>query len=261
MTLPESRQPAAGSRAAGSRAARGRATNPRAAVRVPRATADRLRTGWAGPRGTRVRLARPGDLEQVSRLVPLAGLRLDPAVTAVIEAGTAASILLLGLDDGVDALRDRLAEAAVLDRPEEAMDGLVLMLVATDRDGVVRGVLQALPPTNILIDGVQGGIPLLTAMVGAAKVAKIRVVAVAEDARGRGIGAMVIRRSLQLYSQLGFLLVYGQFAIGSGLETYYDRQGFTVLDEGQLIDLRPIGLNIMVSTDPSDPERLFTRWL
>jgi hypothetical protein len=63
-------------------------------VRVPSATTDRLITGWAGPDGTRVRLARPGDIEQVSELITLAGIRLDPEVGAVIQAGTVASTLL-----------------------------------------------------------------------------------------------------------------------------------------------------------------------
>jgi GNAT superfamily N-acetyltransferase len=107
---------------------------------------------------------------------------------------------------------------------------------------------------------VQGGVPVLEAVVGAAKVAKIRAVAVAETARGLGIGATLIRRSMQIYLQLGFLLVYGQFPAGSGLATYYARQGFTVLDEGQDIDLRRMGLNFLIRTDPSDSERLFARW-
>ena len=62
------------------------------------------------------------------------------------------------------------------------------------------------------------------------------------------------------YRQLGFRLIYGQFPIGSGLETYYARQGFTVLDEGQAIDLRRMTLNIVIRSDPADPERLFVRW-
>jgi hypothetical protein len=98
------------------------------------------------PGRTRVRLARPGDLEQVSGLIPLAGIRLDRAVAAVIEAGAVASALLLGLDNGVDDLRRRLAGAVAAGRPEEAMPGLILVLVAEGRDGVVRGVLQPVPP-------------------------------------------------------------------------------------------------------------------
>lgn len=69
-------------------------------VRVLPATADRLVTGWAGPGGGRVRLARPGDTDQVTGLLALADISLDPAVGAVIKAGTVASTLLRGLDHG-----------------------------------------------------------------------------------------------------------------------------------------------------------------
>jgi hypothetical protein len=74
------------------------------------------------------------------------------------------------------------------------------------------------------------------------------------------IGATLIRRTVGIYRQLGYCLVYGQFPTGSGLENYYSRQGFTVLDEGQHIDLSRLGLPIHIRTDPSEPERLFLRW-
>jgi GNAT superfamily N-acetyltransferase len=229
-------------------------------VRVPPATADRLVSGWPGPGGTHIRLARHGDTEQILGLLALAGIGLDPVVGAVIEAGTVASTLLLGLDHGPEGMLGPLAEAVAADRPDEAMPGLVLVLVAEDRDGFLRGVLQAVPPDNVLADAIKAGVPVLNAVVGAAKIAKIRAVAVAEDARGNRIGETLIRRAVRTYLQLGFLLVYGQFPVGSGLEKYYARQGFTVLDEGQDIDLRRINLPILIRTDPSDPERLFVRW-
>lgn len=222
-------------------------------VRVSPVTADRLVKGWTGPGRTHIRLARPGDTEQVTGLLALADMPLDPAVGTVIEAGTVASTLSLGL------LRP-LAEAAAAGEPDDAMAGLVLVLVAEGRDGLLRGVLQAVPPSNVLADGVEGGVPLLNAVLGAAKVAKIRALAVAEDARGIGIGQTLIRRSVRTYLQLGYLLVYGQFPTGSGLEKYYARQGFTVLDEGQHIDLSRLGLPIHIRTDPAEPERLFARW-
>jgi GNAT superfamily N-acetyltransferase len=227
---------------------------------VPPVTADRLVSGWAGPGGTHIRLARPRDIEQITGLLALAGIRLDPVVRAVIEAGTVASTLLLGLDHGPEGMLGPLAEAVAADRPYEGMPGLVFVLVAEDRDGSMCGVLQAVPPDNVLADGIKAGVPVLNAVVGASKVAKIRAVAVAEDARGNGIGETLIRRTVRTYLQLGFLLIYGQFPVGSGLEEYYARQGFTVLDEGQDIDLRRINLPILIRTDPSDPERLFVRW-
>lgn len=70
----------------------------------------------------------------------------------------------------------------------------------------------------------------------------------------------MIKLTVRSYRRLGFCLVYGQFAVGSGLEAYFARQGFTVLDEGQDIDLRRMNLPIIIRTDPADPERLFVRW-
>lgn len=229
-------------------------------VRVLPATADRLVTGWAGPGGTRVRLARPGDTDPVTRLLALADISMDPAVGAVIKAGTVASTLLVGLDHGPHDMLRPLVEAAAAGNPDDAMPGLVLVLVAEGRDGSLGGVVQAVPPTNVLADGVGGGVPLLNAVLGASKVAKIRALAVAEDARGMGIGQTLIRRTVGIYRQLGYCLIYGQFPTGSGLENYYSRQGFTVLDEGQHIDLSRLGLPIHIRTDPSEPERLFLRW-
>ena len=227
---------------------------------VPPVTAERLVNGWAGPGDTRIRLARPGDTEQVTKLLALADIALDPAVGTVIEAGTVASTLLIGLNHGVAEMLRPLADAVAANRPDDAMPGLIMVLVAEGRDGSLRGVLQAVPPANVLADGSAAGVPLLTAVVGAAKVAKIRAVAVAEKARGLGLGETLIRRTVRTYLQLGFLLIYGQFPIGSGLEKYYARQGFTVLDEGQTIDLRRMNFPILIATDPSDPERLFVRW-
>jgi GNAT superfamily N-acetyltransferase len=229
-------------------------------VRVPPITATRLINGWAGPGGTRIRLARPGDTEQVTGLLSLANISLDPAVGAVIEAGTVASTLLLGLDNGSEAMLHTLAHAVAADTPDDPMSGLILVLVAESRDGFLHGVLQAVPPTNVLSDGIEAGVPLPTAVASAARIAKIRAVAVDREARGVGIGETLIRRCVRTYLQIGFQLIYGQFPLGSGLEKYYARQGFTVLDEGQNIDLRRMNLPILISTDPSDPERLFSRW-
>jgi GNAT superfamily N-acetyltransferase len=223
-------------------------------------TADGLLKGSSGPGGTRIRLARPGDSGQVTRLLELVDLPLDPAVGAVIEAGTVASTLLLGLDHGADAMLHPLGEAVAADRPEDAMPGLIWVLVAESWDGSLDSVLLAVPPANVLVDGIAGGVPVPAVTAGAARIAKLRAVAVAEDARGNGLGETLIKRTVRTYRQLGFRLIYGQFSVGSGLEAYYARQGFTVLDEGEVIDLRRMNLPIIIRSDPSDPERLFVRW-
>lgn len=67
------------------------------------------------------------------------------------------------------------------------------------------------------------------------------------------------RRCLQLYFQLGYYAAYGQFASGSSLETYYTRQGFEVLREGEGLDLT-MNLGLPFGIQPEPGERLFVRW-
>jgi hypothetical protein len=80
-------------------------------------------------------------------LLPLAGIPLDPLVGAVIEAGTMASALLQRLDQGAEGMLPPLARAVAADRTEQAMPGLVLVLVAEDRGGFLRaGMLRNTRP-------------------------------------------------------------------------------------------------------------------
>jgi hypothetical protein len=71
----------------------------------------------------------------VTRLLALADISLDPAVGVVIKAGTVASTLLRGLDHGPHDVLRPLVEAAAAGNPDDAMPGLVLVLVAEGRDG------------------------------------------------------------------------------------------------------------------------------
>lgn len=121
------------------------------------------------------------------------------------------------------------------------------------------GALHALPPASVLAQVMGKGVPAELATVGAFAVVKIRAVAVAESARGQGVAAALLKRCLQLYFQLGYFVAYGQFSNGSGLETYYARQGFQVLGDGEGLDLGPnLGLPFGIQAEPG--ERLFLRW-
>ncbi|MGH3536972.1 MAG: GNAT family N-acetyltransferase, partial [Pseudonocardiaceae bacterium] len=62
-------------------------------------------------------------------------------------------------------------------------------------DGSLGGVLQAIPPTNVLADGVEGGVPLLNAVLGAAKVAKIAY-ELLKRSHGRGYATEAARAVL-----------------------------------------------------------------
>jgi len=108
-----------------------------------------------------------------------------------------ASTLLAGVDHGTDGMLRPLEEAVAADRPEDAMPGLIWVLVAEGRDGFLHGMLLAVPPTNVLADGIQAGVPVPAVVAGAARVTKLRAVAVMEDARGQGLGATLIKRTVR----------------------------------------------------------------
>jgi len=76
--------------------------------------------------------------------------------------------------------------------PRTPVPGLIWVLVAEGRDGSLHGVMLAVPPTNVLADGIQAGVPVPAVVAGAAKIAKLRAVAVAEDARGNRLGETMI---------------------------------------------------------------------
>ena len=94
---------------------------------------------------------------------------------------------------------------------------------------------------------------------GTIAVIKVCGVAVAEPARGSGIGTILINACTGLYFQLGYLLAYGQFDAGDGLASYDMRLGFDVHSPGAAISFdERLGLPIGIATTPE--EQLFTRW-
>ncbi|MEU8852703.1 GNAT family N-acetyltransferase [Streptomyces sp. NPDC048564] len=92
------------------------------------------------------------------------------------------------------------------------------------------------------------------------KYAKIKAVVVREDARGRGIGATLLKRCVQVYWQLDYVLLFGGFKTPRALGPYYTRQGFTVLQTGQTIDVGTLlaGAPIQLGSGPG--ETFFYRW-
>ena len=71
------------------------------------------------------------------------------------------------------------------------------------------------------------------------KYAKIKALAVREDARGRGTGAALLKRCVQVYWQLDCMLLFGKFETTRDLGPYYTRQGFTVPEPKLTIDAAP----------------------
>ncbi|WP_285543865.1 GNAT family N-acetyltransferase [Streptomyces lavendulae] len=95
-------------------------------------------------------------------------------------------------------------------------------------------------------------------MMLAVTAGKVRGLAVDEDVRGQGWGGALLRRTIQVYDQLGFLALEGSFDAGSPhLEAFYRRHGFEVLALGGKVQMDHLGQVVQLGTNNS--ERMFVR--
>jgi GNAT superfamily N-acetyltransferase len=100
------------------------------------------------------------------------------------------------------------------------------------------------------------GAPLPLALVAAAKVARIQCLAVAEHARGQGIGETLLRRAVRIYFQLGWLMPTGSSPSAPGWRTTHTA-GFTALPDGEAVDLDRISVLVRIGQIPG--KRLLVR--
>ena len=184
----------------------GRKSRRRAATER-RVGPGRLTHGWNGPQGTLLRLARPGEAEDVARLAEITGGPLDDWMHAAIEDGTASAALFAALRSSNKALVDPASRCAATGDPTPFTE-LSLALVA-ERDQSIVGALYALPPGGFIAEIINQGIEILHAMVVAVSVIKIKAVAVDSANRGQGIASALLTGCARLYGQLGYHLLCG----------------------------------------------------
>jgi len=102
-------------------------------------------------------------------------------------------------------------------------------------------------------------VPPLQALIAARAAIKIKALAVDPAHRGHGVASALLAGCVRIYDQLDYHLLYGSFAVGSGLDTFYAARGFTVLptDDGIPMDVI-LGWPVRLCADPT--EQLFARW-
>ncbi|MEV0220380.1 GNAT family N-acetyltransferase [Streptomyces sp. NPDC050704] len=214
--------------------------------------------GLPGPDGTRIRYAVSEEADAVTALLKTAADGLETGHLEALAAGQCGTWLLDGLA-GIDLI-DPLVRAASVGDLQPAAALMSLPLVARDRDGQVVGALLAVPSGTVIsmVSRLPGHERY--ALLSMLKYAKIKAVAVREDARGRGIGAALLKRCVQMYWQLDYMLLFGEFEAGRGLGAYYTRQGFTVLRPGQAIDVGTLLAGVPVQLGAGPGETFFHRW-
>ena len=244
----------------GTRIVSGMARKPPA----PTITTSLLAKGWSAPSGCRVRLATPADADQVRHLQHVADGQVSPdseCVEALAE-GTLGGLLepALAARQPGKALLEQVVAHASSGRWEALGAGLSFALVACDRQGRVVGALVATMPGNLLRGALDSGIDQRQALMIPVAVVKLRALAVEEDARGRGLGAALLKRAGQMTDQLGFFLSYGQVdATDVGLQAFYARCGWQVQAPGESLSLST-WLGMPLAITPLEGEVLVCRW-
>ncbi len=89
-------------------------------------------------------------------------------------------------------------------------------------------------------------------------IAKVHGLAVAEHVRGQGIAATLLKRTWQVYQQLGYLLLHGSYEADRDLGAFYSRSGYTVHAPGESFPLDRVALPLGLGA--GDDQCMFTRW-
>lgn len=223
-------------------------------------TARKLKEdGLPGPSGTRIRFAAPGEAGRVGDLLKAAVDDLEGGqVVQALAEGRCGTFLLDALDGA--KLTSLLVRAATGGELLAAAAAMSLPLAAHDRDGRVVGALLTVPSAAIaeMASRLPGDAPY--DLVSMLKYAKIKALAVDGEARGAGIGAALLKRCVQIHWQLDYHMLFGEFETERALGRYYARQGFSVLDPAQTIDVGTVLAGYPMRLGAQPGEALFYRW-
>ena len=200
-----------------------------------RLTREQMLDGVPGPDGVRIGFAVPTDATSMTSLLKTAADGLEAGHLEALARGECGTWLLDGLA-GADPA-EPLVKAAASGGLRRAAGELSLPLVARDSHGQVIGALLGVPSGTIVsgLARLPGGQQQV--LVSMLTYVKIKAVAVSEAARRHGIGAALLARCVQVYDQLEYTLLFGEFDTERDLGPFYRRQGFTVLRQGQSIDV------------------------
>ncbi|MGR3875663.1 GNAT family N-acetyltransferase [Streptomyces graminifolii] len=223
-----------------------------------RLTRQKVTDGLPGPDGVRIRYAVPEEAGVVTELVKMADDDMETGHLEALADGQCGTWLLDALA-GIDPA-EPLVRALSAGDLQPAAAALSLPLVAQDRDGHVIGALLTVPSGRIISDIAQLPGSQQHALLSMLKYAKIKALAVREDARGHGVGAALLKRCVQVYWQLDYMLLFGEFATERDLGPYYRPQGFTVLRPGQAIDVGTLLAGVPVHLGAGPGETFFYRW-
>jgi hypothetical protein len=190
--------------------------------------------GLPGPMGTWIRVPQPHEVGSVNAILGMAGDELAPWEADAIRSFTLTSILR-----GVFESRplEEQAEELVRGGAEQMLAGFSMIFVAVNYERQVVGVIHSRPPLEMI--SAMPGLSRQERQRAQMVISKITGVGVLPDWRQMGIGKRLSRYLSAITWNSGCRLLYGQFAVPSGLSNFFVSSGFDVLsmDEGILLPL------------------------
>jgi GNAT superfamily N-acetyltransferase len=211
-----------------------------------------------------IRFAREGDLPLVGELSRKAGVELEDDIAGAVRDGTAGAALTVGLRGGKDAFLREVAtgffNAQGGDQRIPFLRNTLVLVAEHPAQGVI-GALIAYPPLQVMRQLLEqsrrlGVDPRQVLLMGAVGIVRVKAVAVSEVVRRQGVGAALLEQCLRVYSTCGYVTAYGQMPPTPGLDTFYRRQGFTVLDPGEGFDPWVV-FGVHADVRPEPEERTF----
>ncbi|MFF7145278.1 GNAT family N-acetyltransferase [Streptomyces nodosus] len=121
-----------------------------------------------------------------------------------------------------------------------------------------EGVLSATAPEPSSDMALKSGYHPERAMAMSLFIAKVHGLTVAEHARDQGFAAALLKRTWQVYEQLGYVLLYGSYDADRDLRAFYTRCGYTVHVPGERFALDRVALPFRLGV--GDDRCMFTRW-
>lgn len=239
---------------------------------VAHLTESDLVDGWSPLPHVRIRQARAEDIDAVTALSRLAGVEIEAEVMDAVRAGMAGTEVRAGLRDGgkdgfLRAMAGKFVEYQGGDQRQLFAHVALVLIAEHDEQGVV-GALVAYPPVGVVGQmlehnqrvGGGGQQAMQILMMGVMAICRVKSLAVAPQARGHGIGAALLGYCHQVYEHLGYMIIYGQAPTKPGLDMFYRRRGFEVLDVGVGFDPWVVfGVHADIRPDPQEQIFIWNR--
>lgn len=221
---------------------------------------------WNTPGDYIIRVAGHGESAEYKRRVNEIGEAFVSVEDEIEDGSVGAHVRTAYLNSDRGGLLEIVRQGLLgVETSPSILEGIALPLVATDKSGSIVGLVQAMPPIEVL-KGMPGlGYSRAEMLSVCLDAIEIGALWVADGDRRSGLGTALLHCCCTAYFGAGYSLVFGNYRMSSPLDlnSFYSSAGFKILSPGDFIPLRIAsgrGMEIESDTD----QRIFfmtqSRW-